>query len=617
MAEKLIYKIDLFCLLLVIIFGVITTLTTYEGFGFSNHIEQLPSIIRNLDNKFILNDFFTNASSKSIVRRFYVNFISRLSNSEENLPPIFLVLTFLTNISISIITFFFGKNFFNSFRAGLISSALVMSINTFSLGGTTSYLYSTYLVPSSIALPFILLGIYFTSTKRPILGITLSGISSLIHPLYGIEIGAILLLAYIFSIVAKSREFKIEQCKTIIISGIILVLFALPPFLSQIREESIETTLFIFILAHFRHPHHYIPSTFPLGDYANTLSFLIVITIIWIRRYHIKEKFFENFILILMLFIFLLCIGGYFFVEIFPSRIWVTAQTFRLLEVVKWIGLILIAGVITDNRTKNPTKMLYLASVFNPILLATTFITESLSNFLEKKKSCIHKTITHCSILLLILLISRSSLEPYQFLSVFLFFVYFIFILALINLSRKIFIIAMIALISFITLAGVFHNKLSYISNNQTFSFIDENLISNNLSHNIRSELSPEGLDIVNYAQKNTSVNSVFLTPPNWGQFRLIAKRAIVVDFKAFLFSDKEMLEWYDRIIDCYGYPTNYGFSMIPELIENYKKITDKKLKVLTKKYNIGYAVLYQETDSDFDVIYQNKSFKLIEIKSK
>ena len=63
-----------------------------------------------------------------------------------------------------------------------------------------------------------------------------------------------------------------------------------------------------------------------------------------------------------------------------------------------------------------------------------------------------------------------------------------------------------------------------------------------------------------------------------------MARRAIVVDFKAFLFTDSAMVEWYKRLTTCYGIPTGTGFSMIPELEANFSSITDEKTSAITER---------------------------------
>ena len=73
-------------------------------------------------------------------------------------------------------------------------------------------------------------------------------------------------------------------------------------------------------------------------------------------------------------------------------------------------------------------------------------------------------------------------------------------------------------------------------------------------------------------------------------------------------------MEWYERLTTCYGIPTGTGFSMIPELEANYRSITDEKLLQLQKEYHFEYVVLYSETTTDFNVIYENDIYKVVEM---
>jgi hypothetical protein len=66
---------------------------------------------------------------------------------------------------------------------------------------------------------------------------------------------------------------------------------------------------------------------------------------------------------------------------------------------------------------------------------------------------------------------------------------------------------------------------------------------------------------------------------------------------------------------DCYGIPVNSGFNADGELKNNYRKITQADLLRLQGEYGITYAVLYTETPTDFLVLYQNSTYKLVEIK--
>ena len=72
------------------------------------------------------------------------------------------------------------------------------------------------------------------------------------------------------------------------------------------------------------------------------------------------------------------------------------------------------------------------------------------------------------------------------------------------------------------------------------------------------------------------------------------------------------MLEWQQRLFDCYGIPTKTGFDAEAELVAKYRSISDAKLLELRSKYHIDYAVLYVQTPSKFSVLYQNPTYKIV-----
>ena len=83
----------------------------------------------------------------------------------------------------------------------------------------------------------------------------------------------------------------------------------------------ISSSQFIQIVAYFRHPHHYVPSTWGWAGYLEVLSFLIAASFAWIewQRSYGPPRIQTTSILVLGLTILLLCIGGYIFVELIPS----------------------------------------------------------------------------------------------------------------------------------------------------------------------------------------------------------------------------------------------------------------------------------------------------------
>ena len=104
------------------------------------------------------------------------------------------------------------------------------------------------------------------------------------------------------------------------------------------------------------------------------------------------------------------------------------------------------------------------------------------------------------------------------------------------------------------------------------------------------------------------------MTPPDFGQFRLAAERAIVVDFKAWVQYDTGMLAWHQRMVNTYGKPEAIGFAGVREMDKAYRTIGDDQIRDLQRVYGISYAVLYRETETDFPILFENDTYRLIQV---
>ena len=109
---------------------------------------------------------------------------------------------------------------------------------------------------------------------------------------------------------------------------------------------------------------------------------------------------------------------------------------------------------------------------------------------------------------------------------------------------------------------------------------------------------------------------ALVLTPPREGRFRLVAERAIVVDFKSPTTRDATMVEWRRRIADCYGAAEGGGFRAAEELDGQYRRMTDDRLEKLARRYGVTHAVLYSETPSRLAVLYEDERFKLVQLSA-
>ncbi|MEX0982234.1 MAG: DUF6798 domain-containing protein [Bacteroidales bacterium] len=544
---------------LAILFGVVRTLVSYSGFGYEDQVEQLPLIYRSFDSSYLQNDFFVNAALESAARTNYIRFIRLFTDSPENLPMLFFIFTLILNAAISLVTFLTGRTLFSSglfssgpnrsipFRsnlAALTAAALVMLIPTFHLGASP-HLFVTYFIPSSLAAPLMLLTVMLALQKRIAWAMLSGGAASLIHPLFGLETMALVLFAWLVSILLQKEQLQNRNLPTLslhnlalklIVPALLFTVFALLSILPQLNQPfQLDTKQFIHILGHFRHPHHYIPGSFPATHYLLFLAFLFAFSYAWYALKKNIENYHRHFILLLNLSILAACIAGYLFVEIVPLRLAAMAQTFRLLYLFKWTGMIFFAGFMVQYLTeKQARKGFNLAAGAMIVLFVAALFAKGLN----------------------------TPESPKQF------------------------------------------------SGNRSEAFL-----KTLLSGEIISTPNEQAAEIAAFAQQYTPPDAVFLTPHNFGFFRLSAERAIVADFKSFPFTDQAMLEWYERINNCYGSPeplNRSGFENEPLMTANYTAIDDAKLKELQLQYNFTHAVLFTKTATRYETLFSNEKYKII-----
>ncbi|MBN1250558.1 MAG: hypothetical protein JXR51_05235 [Bacteroidales bacterium] len=514
-----------------IFIALIATLKSYY-YADIDHIEQLPIILRKINSGYLTNDFFVNSTSGFGPRYYYTIFIAFFGRF-LSLPIIFFSLTLISNIAVSLITISVSNVYFVDYKPiAYLAAILVMFVSTFSLG-SDEIMSANALLPDRIAFPLIMLSFLFLIKNKIIEASFIAGIASIFHVLIGLGYGSIFILSYI--IINFSEKINIRNyIKPVFFSALILFIFSLltiiPEFISA--KQKISDVEFISIIANFRHPHHYIPSHFfSFLDIIKATFFFVLasLSIIWIEnKYPLKH------ILIISISILILLISGYVFVEIYPSRLFITLQTFRYLNILKWLSLIFISG--------------FLFKFFRRFNILNTI-----------------------------------SIIFYRF--------------------KIIFYILFISISFLISLKIVYKLKFDF---NSDF---------NNKYFNPKFSLSDyfdDETKIFEFIIKNTDKNDIFLSPPNFGKLRIFAQRAVIVDFKAFPFSDLAMKEWKNRIDNCYGKTNKSGFEALTDLENNYKNINTEKIKKLEKKYNFKYIILFSETKTELPVLYKNKTFKLV-----
>ncbi len=591
--------------------GILATLWGYN-YSSGNAEEQLPFILRALDPTFLSNDFFTNTFNQYGPRTIYSEFVAFFARVAP-LSAVLFVLTLAGNVSIAFLSSLICKHFVpGSTLSHFLAAAGVLTLKTFWLG-YSNILYRTFLEPEHLAMPFILLGFYWVLKKKYILSALSFGIASLFHALLGLEFGWILISVSILDALIRHlrKEDAPNHWRSLIIGVGLLAAISAAVLLPFTLQESIPADEFIRLVAYVRHPHHYLPSTFELWQYGQAAVYLLGFGFIFsfcLSSSSILDSS-KRFFYLMGGLLLLLCLGGYLFVEVWPSRLWTSAQMFRLLFLVKWFSIVLVAGwvgsLIEDPGKRDSRKYSLgaLIAMVTPVSLAWV----ALTSFARERilpKFRLPTWLLHDWVILTISLVAVILYQPeLRTWFLFLFFASLLLVMRALKWRLWIHIVSSAVMFSIAVVLVVF----SFQGGAPVF---------------LKSEVpffplyptTSETADMAAFARENTPIDAVFLTPPKFGEFRYMAERAIIVDFVAYPFQDLSMKEWYLRMADCYTATDLLGFTAVPEINHRFHSISDEKLTTIAEKYGVTYAVVNDDTPTNFSVLFRTYSFKMIEI---
>ena len=114
---------------------------------------------------------------------------------------------------------------------------------------------------------------------------------------------------------------------------------------------------------------------------------------------------------------------------------------------------------------------------------------------------------------------------------------------------------------------------------------------------------------------RTTPADSLFLVPPGLSDFRVMTRRAIVVNLKANPVAPGEVLEWYRRLLEISG--TGPPISA-RALTKGYRNMTRERLATLRERYGMDYAILLRPPDpgdAAAPIVFRNASFVVFDLK--
>lgn len=390
-------------------------------------------------------------------------------------------------------------------------------------------------VAPQLPLGLSLLAIALIFKKRYFASSLLFSLSSYLHPLIGFESAIIF-----FSTTFLTFIFLKKSLKKIISHGFVpFFLFSLPAlllYLSQGLKGQIPISDKITLLAFVRNPHHFIPSSFPLWHYVRFLILLVLFLLIVFKLIREIKKHLIGFTFISFAMIIILCLVGFLATEVIPFYPGVLMQPFRLTLYIYWIAASVVFGGILHLVFKEKK---YSILLFIPIFLTNP---EYFSLFGKIK--------ILATFLGIIIIFFYKRLPKQLFISL---------LVVFFSLQR-------------------FHQNFNFssLSNYQT----EENKIAQ-------------------WVRENTAESTIFLIPPEFESFRLVANRAIVADWKSFPFQDKAMKQWAERLCDISNIkPCNHKDITENKVISGYRDLDINTILYLSKKYgftNMITRIYYKE----------------------
>ncbi len=569
----------------------------YTEFGSGDNNGQVPMLFRLADANYLENDWYVNVSDTAFNVRYPFHWLMlNLNFLIGNFEILYMLVFFVDAFFKSFFVFKLSKFFFKKKNIALLSVFLMSFGPQFALGGNE--IFKTDLAPACLAVTFAIAGMYFFFKDKHLKAFAMIGFASLFQVLVGFHMFGIFTALLLLQTPPSLKNIK-SLWKTLpffIISSIVLV----PMGLSMLQQQTAYTSEFITFIFLFRHPHHYMPSTWQLFTYFSVAAFLITgyIGLKCSKCDELFKKKIYQIVGIIALYYFL----GFFFVEVFPIKLITKLQFFRVSIFLSLFGYMFIADYIgnrMDNSlTGNYFRLLPLAFL-QSISLIPMFGLLYLRLFLKRVKNfdiCTYFSERKVLRPIAVLAILAALFAPIYYQGIYypaVALVAFVFAYVFIVFNDKKYASVLFTAAVLVGIIFIFMNPI-----------IGRVTYEENLS------------EVYMFIQDETPEDAILLTPPLVDSFPLGANRAIIVDFKSMPFEEEYMVEWYERLKDVLNgedFTTlfdDYYYGKIPVVLrESYASLGQGEVEGLVDKYDVSYAIFEKPKAFDYQIVFENDRY--------
>jgi Domain of unknown function (DUF6798) len=133
------------------------------------------------------------------------------------------------------------------------------------------------------------------------------------------------------------------------------------------------------------------------------------------------------------------------------------------------------------------------------------------------------------------------------------------------------------------------------------------------------AEQRSDWVDVGIWIRANGPTDTTYLAPPGLYGFTYLTDRSSVVEFKINPDGGQFLKQWYERLKDLSGgqLPAERGLAARRPLDRAFAALDETQLLELAQKYHARAAVLPASSKASFPVLYQNKGFRVVELREQ
>ncbi len=304
-------------------------------YGMWNQFISLPWLNAIIDPTLYQNDMLV-AQHRNSPTFFLYALAELLPFFAQNMSLMFFSIYTIT-LLFTIYSFYrLGEGMFGDKRSGIL--AVVLLSFAFPVIGDVS-LWDSLLMERTIALPFLLISIYSSYSKKYWLTIVLQAVAFNIHPLSAAYVIAATWFAVLIAEGFKREYFLFAAALLFLVSPALYLRFSVP------AEPGADLSATWMEAMRLRNGHHTFPSEFPPLIFFK--SILIGLSFFFLVIKGGFKKVQRNYLLAFGAFILFMLALGTVFTELYPVKLIIQLQFYRaylflvILTIVLWVGLII------------------------------------------------------------------------------------------------------------------------------------------------------------------------------------------------------------------------------------------------------------------------------------